>query len=55
MYPSGAARPLASDLNYATGETRANLVVVQLGAGGKVSLFASTQAHVVVDVAGYFS
>jgi len=55
IFPSGAARPLASDLNYATGETRANLVVVQVGANGKVGLFSSTQAHVVFDVAGWFT
>jgi glucose/arabinose dehydrogenase len=53
--PAGAARPLASDLNYATGETRPNLVVVQLGAGGKVTVFASVTTHVVFDVAGWFS
>ena len=55
IFPSGAARPLASDLNYAAGETRANLVVVQLPANGKVGLFTSNQAHVIFDVAGYFT
>jgi len=55
IFPSGTARPLASDLNYANGETRANLVVVQLGANGKVGLFTSAQSHVVIDVAGYFT
>jgi hypothetical protein len=55
LFPSGAARPLASDLNFASGETRANLVVVQLGADGKVNLYALTQTHVVVDVAGWFT
>ena len=39
--PPGTARPLASDLNYAAGETRPNLVVVKVGTGGKVSLFTS--------------
>lgn len=54
LYPSDSAQPLASDLNYAGGETRANLVVVQVGADGKVRLFSPAQAHVVVDVAGWF-
>jgi hypothetical protein len=55
IFPTGAAQPLASDLNYATGEIRPNLVVVSLGAGGKVSMFTSTSTHVVFDVAGYFT
>jgi hypothetical protein len=53
--PTGTARPLASDLNYAPGETRPNLVVVQLGTGGKVNLFTSSGAQVVFDVAGWIS
>ena len=50
--PTGTARPLASDLNYATDETRPNLVVVRVGTGGKVNLYTSTETHVVFDVAG---
>ena len=53
--PAGATRPLASDLNYAAGETQANLVLVQLGTGGKVSLFSSAGSHVIFDVAGWIS
>lgn len=55
VFPSGAARPLASDLNFAGGETQANLVVVQVGAGGKVSFASSSAAHVIFDVAGWIS
>ena len=55
VFPSGAARPLASDLNFAGGETQANLVVVQVGAGGKVSMASSAGAHVIFDVAGWIS
>ena len=55
IFPAGAPRPNASDLNFATGETRPNLVVVQVGAGGRVSLFSSAQTHVLFDVAGWFS
>jgi hypothetical protein len=54
-FPSATPRPLASDLNYAPGETRPNLVVVKVGAGGKVALFTLAGTHVVVDVAGYFT
>ena len=53
--PTGAARPLASDLNFAAGETRPNLVVARVGDGGRVNVFTPTGAHVVFDVAGWFS
>ena len=55
IFPAGTARPFVSDLNYTTGEVRPNLVVVKLGAGGKVSLYTQTAAHVVFDVAGFFT
>jgi glucose/arabinose dehydrogenase len=55
VFPTGAARPLASDLNYAGGETRPNLVVVKLGADGRVSVFPQVDTHLVFDVAGWFS
>lgn len=42
IFPSGAAKPLASDLNYAAGEIRPNLVVVRLGGEGKVALYTPT-------------
>jgi hypothetical protein len=53
--PTGSPIPLASDLNYAAGETRPNLVVVRLGPSGAVNLFSSATAHVIFDVAGYFT
>ncbi len=55
IFPSGTARPLASDLNYGVAEIRPNLVVVKLGTGGKVSLYTLAEDHVVFDVAGYLS
>ncbi len=55
-WPTGAARPLASVLNLpARGATVPNLVVVPLGTGGRVSLFAQTGTHLVADVAGWFT
>ena len=55
IFPAGAPQPLASDLNFASGETRPNLVVVKLGTGGKVSLFTSAGTHAIFDVAGWMS
>jgi uncharacterized protein YkwD len=55
VFPAGTARPGTSDLNFSPSDTQANLVVVELGSGGKVSLFASTGTQVVFDVAGWIS
>jgi hypothetical protein len=54
-WPAGEARPLASNLNFTAGQTVPNLVVVKVGAGGKVSLYnyAGT-AHVIADVSGWY-
>ena len=55
MYPSGQARPTASSLNFVPGETIANLVVVQVGSGQKVSVFNfAGSTDIVADVVGYF-
>jgi hypothetical protein len=56
VYPSDAIQPLASDLNWAPGQTVPNLVVVKLSADGKIAIyngFGSTD--VIVDVLGYIS
>ena len=55
-WPTGQARPTASDLNWSRGATVANLAVVEVGANGAISLynnFGSTD--VVIDIEGYFS
>lgn len=56
VFPTGASRPLASNLNWARAETVPNRVIVPLGTGGKVSIFNGLgDADVVVDVNGYFT
>ena len=56
-FPAGTTRPNASNLNFGTGQTIANLVIVKVGTGGAVTLFngSAGTAHVLVDVAGYFT
>jgi hypothetical protein len=54
VWPCGAARPLASNLNLAAGATAPNLVIAKVGVGGKVCLFTSGAAQLVADLAGYF-
>ena len=54
-WPAGEAMPLASNLNFAPGQTVPNLVVVKVGAGGRVSLYnGGGAAHFVADVSGWY-
>ena len=54
-HPAGVPRPTASNLNVAPGATVANMVLVPVGADGKVSIYNNAgSTHVVVDVLGWF-
>ncbi len=56
VWAAGSDRPLASSLNLtAANQTRPNMVIVPVGAGGKVSLFSQSGTQLVADVIGYFS
>jgi hypothetical protein len=56
VWPTGAAQPLASDLNWVAGETVPNLVAVKVGPNGAVQVFnAGGSTDVVVDVSGWYS
>ncbi|MDP1806313.1 MAG: hypothetical protein Q8K72_14160, partial [Acidimicrobiales bacterium] len=55
VWPAGEPLPLASNLNFGTGQTVPNLVVAKVGAGGKVSIYnGGGTAHLVADVAGWY-
>jgi hypothetical protein len=55
VWPAGSTQPIASDLNYGTGQTRANFVVVKVGADGKINLFnLAGSTDVVIDVVGWY-
>ncbi|MDQ2725653.1 MAG: hypothetical protein M3Y36_09190, partial [Actinomycetota bacterium] len=55
-YPDGTTLPLASNLNFAPGQTVANRVIVPVSAGGKVDLYnAFGSVDAVVDVSGWFT
>jgi Zn-dependent metalloprotease len=54
VYPCGGTPPNASNLNYTAGNTVANAVVVQIGAGGTVCVFTQSPAHLIVDLDAYF-
>ncbi|GHI13918.1 hypothetical protein Scinn_33810 [Streptomyces virginiae] len=57
VWPSGTTRPDSSNLNWTTGRTVPNQVVVPVGADGKVNLRNAGwgTAHLIADVFGYYS
>ena len=56
VWPAGAPRPSTSNLNVEhAGQTIANLVIVPLGTGGSVSLYALKSVHLVADVLGFLT
>ena len=56
VFPKGATRPTASNLNYRAGQIVPNNVVVKVGTSGQISLFAFDGCpNLVVDVVGYFA
>ena len=55
VFPTGAVRPTAANLNMVAGQTVPNLVIAKVGDGGAVSLFNyAGSTHLVADVAGWF-
>lgn len=56
VYPAGAARPTASAVNYAIGQTRANNAVVRVGPDAGLTVYCgqpSGGTHFILDVNGY--
>src|SRR5260370_8622102 len=56
VYPTGAARPISSNLNFVPGQTVANGVIVKVGTGGSVDFYdAAGHTDIVADVSGWFT
>ncbi len=56
LYPTGATRPTASNLNFVKAQTIANLVIARVGAGNKVTIYNSSgTVDVIADLAGYYA
>ncbi len=56
-FPFLATQPLASNLNYVTGQTVANFAIVRLDQGAsanELSIYSFAQTHLVIDLVGYF-
>lgn len=55
VWPGGTAQPTVSSLNLRAGDTRANLVTVRVGSGGRIALYNSLgSVNVIADVVGWF-
>jgi hypothetical protein len=57
VYPAGAARPGTSNLSFTAGEIVANLVIVPVGAGGKVEFYNGSggTVQIIADVSGWLA
>ncbi len=56
VWPSGSPLPTASNLNVVrAGQTIPNQVIVPIGADGRINLFTQGSAHLLADVAGYYT
>jgi len=56
VYPKGPSRPLASNLNWVARQTVANLVMVQLGTGGIVTIYNGAGfTDAIADLEGYYA
>jgi hypothetical protein len=59
VYPQGQPIPLASTINFRSGQTRANNAIVPLGTGGAIAIFygqaSGNTTDVIVDLNGYFT
>ena len=55
VFPSGTTRQETSSLNFQAGQNIPNLVVVPVGADGKISLYngSTGTVHLLADVTGY--
>jgi hypothetical protein len=56
LFPADQAPPVASSINFQTGQNRANNALVTLSAGGAIQVKSNTSApvHLVLDVNGWF-
>jgi hypothetical protein len=56
VYPGGQPPPSTSNLNFVAGETRANRVIVPIGADGTIAIYnPAGSSHVIVDVNGWYT
>ena len=55
VWPTGQSQPVVSTLNDPTGTVVANAAIVPAGTSGAVSVYASDNTNLVIDINGYFA
>ena len=55
VFPTASGRPETSTLNVVAGDVRPNAAIMKVDTAGSIPYFAQRGAHLVVDVAGYFT
>lgn len=55
LWPAGEPQPLASTMNSLDGRIKANAAILPAGVSGKVSVYVTNTADVVLDIDGYFA
>jgi hypothetical protein len=55
VWPAGQPKPTVSTLNSWTGAVVANAAIVPAGSGSGISVFASNNTDLIIDVNGYFT
>jgi hypothetical protein len=54
VWPTGQTQPLASTLNSLDGRIKANAAIVPAGTGGAISVLATNDTDLILDINGYF-
>ena len=54
-WPTGQGRPLVSTLNATTGAITANAAIVPAGSNGDLSVYATDDSELLIDINGYFA
>jgi hypothetical protein len=54
-WPTGQARPFVSTLNAPTGSITANAAIVPAGDNGDITVYATDDTEMIIDINGYFS
>ena len=55
VWPTGQSRPTVSTLNAVTGAITANAAIVPAGLSGAISVYATDNTELVIDIDGYFA
>lgn len=55
VWPTGSLQPYVASLNASTGTVTSNAAIIPAGTAGSISVFASNDTDLVVDINGYFA